>query len=64
MIYLSAFIYVHYEHEKIQLLKQQIKDHPRQEVYTVESCCQTLYASSPINKNYQSGLIIMKNYRK
>lgn len=56
MIYLSAFIYVHYEHEKrVQLLKQQIKDHPRQEVYTVESLPfeHYMHHPSPINKNYQ-----------
>ncbi len=56
VIYLSAFIYVHYEHEKrVQLLKQQIKDHPRQEVYTVESLPFHIYTHypSPINKNYQ-----------
>ncbi|HDR2286142.1 TPA: hypothetical protein O9961_001708 [Staphylococcus aureus] len=56
VIYLSAFIYVHYEHEKrVQLLKQQIKDHPRQEVYTVESLPfeHYMHHPSPINKNYQ-----------
>ncbi|CDR25940.1 hypothetical protein [Staphylococcus schweitzeri] len=56
MVYLSAFSYVHFEHEqRIQLLKQQIKDHPRQEVYTVESLPfeHYMHHPSPINKNYQ-----------
>ncbi len=49
VIYLSAFIYVHYEHEKrVQLLKQQIKDHPRQEVYTVESLPFEHYMHHPV----------------
>ena len=52
--------------KKVQLLKQQIKDHPRQEVYTVESLPfeHYMHHPSPINKITKSGLIIMKNYRK